>query len=64
MMTREEAIRTLGDAYVYATLRGHGDGGIYESALMFSQAMEALGVTRKELAPIAARAAAEFEGDR
>lgn len=60
MMTRNEAIRTLGDAFAFAGMNGFIEGGPVGSAMMFAQAMEALGIPMDEVVQVGSRAAAEY----
>lgn len=61
-MTREEAIRTIGDVFAYAGARGMFDEGVdpTAAATAYTQALHALGVTSEEVRAVAARASAEL----
>lgn len=57
-MTRNEAIRYLGEAVAWSS---HAEGlSPMDGAIMYMQAMNALGVSGEELAAVGTRAAAEF----
>lgn len=60
MMTRNEAIRTIGDMFAFAGAKGYIDGGPAGAATIFAQAVRALGVTREEAIAVAVRASAEL----
>lgn len=56
-MTREEAIRTIGDVFAKAFFNGNEDGHPINLIL----ALQALGVTAEEMDGVARRASAEYK---
>lgn len=57
MMTRNEAIRTIGDVFANASIGGNEDA----HPDIYMQTMLALGVSLDEVQEIAVRAAAEYQ---